>query len=84
MATSETWMDGDGKRQERTEWHNVVVWGKLAESCGEHLTKGRQIAVEGSIRTRSYDNKAGDKRTVTEIVGTSVEFLETSKREEAA
>ncbi len=53
IATSEQWNDRDGKRQERTEWHNIVVWGKQAESCGQYLSKGRQVYVEGSIRTRS-------------------------------
>lgn len=74
MATSEVWNDRDGKRQERTDWHNIVVWGKQAESCGQYLAKGRQVYVEGSIRTRSYE-KDGVKRYVTEIVAQRIQFL---------
>jgi single-strand DNA-binding protein len=59
IATSEVWIDGDGHRQERTEWHNIIVWGKQGESCGQYLAKGRQVFVEGSIRTRTYDDKSG-------------------------
>jgi len=75
MATSEVWNDRDGKRQERTEWHNIVVWGKQGEHCGQYLAKGRQVYVEGSIRTRSYDDKSGNKRYVTEIVAQRIQFL---------
>jgi single-strand DNA-binding protein len=75
IATSEVWNDRDGKRQERTEWHNVVVWGKTAEHCGQYLAKGRQVYIEGSIRTRSYDDKSGNKRYVTEVVAQRVQFL---------
>jgi single-strand DNA-binding protein len=75
IATSEQWNDRDGKRQERTEWHNIVVWGKQAETCGQYLAKGRQVYVEGSIRTRSYDDKTGAKRYVTEIVAQRIRFL---------
>ena len=75
LATSEVWNDRDGKRQERTEWHNIVVWGKQAESCGQYLAKGRQVYVEGSIRTRSYDDKSGTKRYITEVVAQRIQFL---------
>jgi single-strand DNA-binding protein len=75
IATSEVWNDRDGNRQERTEWHNVVVWGKQGEHCGQYLAKGRQVYVEGSIRTRSYDDKSGTKRYVTEVVAQRVQFL---------
>lgn len=75
LATSEQWNDKDGKRQERTEWHNIVVWGKSAEHCGQYLSKGRQVFVEGSIRTRSYDDKSGNKRYITEVVAQRVQFL---------
>jgi single-strand DNA-binding protein len=75
VATSEVWNDRDGNRQERTEWHNVVVWGKQGEHCGQYLAKGRQVYVEGSIRTRSYDDKTGTKRYVTEVVAQRVQFL---------
>jgi len=75
VATTERWTDQDNQRQERTEWHNIVVWGKQAETCGQYLSKGRQVYVEGSIRTRSYDDKEGVKRYVTEIVARDVRFL---------
>jgi len=76
LATSEVWMT-DGGKQERTEWHQIVVWGKSAENCGQYLTKGRQVFVEGAIRSRSYDAKDGTKRSVTEIVSQRVQFLGT-------
>src|SRR5258705_11395877 len=75
IATSEVWTDAEGNRQERTEWHNIVVWGKQAESCGQYLAKGRQVYVEGSIRSRSYDDKNGVKRYVTEIFAQRIQFL---------
>ena len=75
VATSEQWNDRDGKKQERTEWHNIVVWGKSAEHCGQYLSKGRQVFIEGSIRTRSYDDKSGNKRYITEVVAQRVQFL---------
>jgi len=76
MATSETYKDKTtGDRKEVTEWHNIVVWGKQAESCGQYLSKGRQVYVEGSIRTRSYDDKSGNKRYITEIVAQRIQFL---------
>lgn len=75
IATSEVWIDGEGHRQERTEWHNIIVWGKQGESCGQYLAKGRQVFVEGSIRTRTYDDKSGNKRYVTEIIAQRVRFL---------
>ena len=75
LATSELWNDQDGQRQERTEWHNVVVWGKQAETCGQYLSKGRQVFVEGSIRTRQYDDKDGNRRYMTEVIAQRVQFL---------
>jgi len=75
LATSEVWSDAEGQRQERTEWHNVVVWGKQAETCGQYLAKGRQVYVEGSIRTRQYDDKEGNRRYMTEIIAQRVQFL---------
>lgn len=75
VATNERWLDQSNQRQERTEWHNIVVFGKQAENCGQYLSKGRQVFVEGSIRTRSYEDKDGNKRYVTEIVARDVRFL---------
>lgn len=74
MATSESFKDRDGQQQERTEWHRVVVWGKLAEICGQYLSKGRQVYVEGSIRTNTWDDN-GVKRYRTEINAREVQFL---------
>ena len=67
--------DQENGRQERTDWHNIVVWGKQAETCGQYLSKGRQVYVEGRIQTRSYDDRDGNKRYVTEIVAQRVQFL---------
>ena len=75
IATTESWMDQESGRQERTEWHNIVVWGKQAESCGQYLAKGRQVFIEGAIRSRSYDDKEGNKRYITEIIAQRVQFL---------
>jgi single-strand DNA-binding protein len=75
VATSEVWKDAEGNRQERTEWHNIVVWGKQGETCAQYLAKGRQVYVEGSIRNSSYDDKSGNKRYVTEIIAQRVRFL---------
>jgi single-strand DNA-binding protein len=69
LATNESWKDQDGNMQERTEWHNIVAWRKLAEVCGEWLKKGKKVYVEGRIQTRSYDDKnTGAKKYITEIV----------------
>lgn len=75
LATSENWVDKEGKRQEKTEWHRVVVWGRLAEICGKHLAKGRQCYVEGRLQTRSWEDQQGQKRYSTEIVANTVQFL---------
>lgn len=76
LATSESWNDKQGARQEKTEWHRIVVWGKLAERCNEYLKKGKQVLVEGSLQTRSWDDKtSGQKRYITEIKATNVQFL---------
>jgi single-strand DNA-binding protein len=83
VATNEQWTDKAGVKQERTEWHRIVAWGKLAEVCGANLTKGRQIYVEGKLQTREYD-KQGQKHYSTEVVAASVVFLGTSGRERPA
>jgi single-strand DNA-binding protein len=75
VATSETWNDKSGQKQERTEWHRIVVWGKLAELCNQYLAKGRQVYLEGRLQTRSWDDKQGQKRYTTEINATSVQFI---------
>jgi single-strand DNA-binding protein len=68
VATNESWKDTEGNTQERTQWHNIVAWRKLAEICGEYLKKGSQLYLEGRIQYRNYDDKNGVKRYVTEIV----------------
>jgi len=75
LATSENWTDREGKKQERTEWHRVVVWGKLAELCGKYLSKGRQVYIEGRLQTRSWEDQQGQKKYTTEIVANTVQFL---------
>jgi len=83
VATSESWNDKNGQRQERTEWHRVVVWGKRAEVCSKYLSKGRQVYVEGRIQTRTYDDKDGNKRYITEIIAADVQFLSGGGRDGA-
>jgi single-strand DNA-binding protein len=76
IATSESWNDKtSGQKQERTEWHRIVVWGKLAELCGEYLKKGRQCYVEGRLQTREWTDKEGKKNYTTEVVANTVQFL---------
>lgn len=75
IATTETWKDKSGEKQERTEWHNVVFFGKLAEIAGEYLKKGRQVYVEGSLRTRKWQDKSGNDRYTTEIVASDMKML---------
>src|SRR5260370_14757659 len=68
MATDDGWNDkGSGERQERTEWHNIVAWDRLAEICNQYLTKGRLVYIEGSLQTREWDDQEGNKRKTTEI-----------------
>ena len=76
IATSEEWKDKDsGERKERTEWHRIVVWRRLGEICGEYLSKGRQVYVEGRLQTRDWEDRDGNKRYTTEIVASDVQFL---------
>ena len=75
VATSENWTDREGQKQERTEWHRVVVWGKQAEICGKYLSKGRQIYVEGRLQTRSWEDAQGQKKYTTEVVANNIQFL---------
>src|SRR5271163_4789703 len=76
LATTERFKDRSGARQERTEWHRIVVFGKLADTCAQYLSKGRQVYVEGRLTTREYEAKDGSgKRYRTEIVARQVRFL---------
>src|SRR5688572_23633900 len=75
LATNESFLNKAKERQERTEWHTVVVWGNRAEALNKILSKGRQICVEGRIQTRDWEDKSGNKRSSTEIVATNVVLL---------
>ena len=76
LATTDSWKDKQsGEQQERTEWHRVVFWGRLAEICAEYLRKGSQIYVEGRIQTRKWQDKDGQDRWSTEIVGNEMQML---------
>ena len=75
IATNEVWVNQDGERGERTEWHRIVAWRKLAETCGEYLSKGKQVYIEGKIRTRSWEDRDGNKRYTTEIVADNIQML---------
>lgn len=83
VATSEKFTGKDGQKQERTEWHRITVWGKLAEICGKYLAKGRQVYVEGRLQTNSYE-KNGVKMYSTEIVASAVQFLGSANNEASA
>ncbi|TLU88278.1 MAG: single-stranded DNA-binding protein [Chlorobium sp.] len=76
VATNENFKDSSGNLQERTEWHRIVVWGKLAEICSQYLKKGRQVYLEGRLQTRSWDDtKSGEKKYATEIVCSDMQML---------
>jgi single-strand DNA-binding protein len=75
LATTEQWNDREGRRQEKTEWHRVVLWGKQAESLQQYLVKGKQIYVEGRLQTRQWDDKDGNKRYTTEIKADRITLL---------
>ena len=75
LATTEVWNDKQQQRQEKTEWHRIVLWGKQAESLQEYLTKGKQIYVEGRLQTRQWDDKDGNKRYTTEIKADRITLL---------
>jgi single-strand DNA-binding protein len=74
IATSEKWKDKQGQKQEKATFHNIVVWGRLAEIAGQYLTKGQECYIEGRIETRDYTGKDGIKRYVTEIVGNNLQM----------
>lgn len=76
LATNEYRKDKSGERVDRTEWHRVVAFGKLAEICGNYLSKGRLVYIEGSLRTRQWEDKEGNKRSTTEIMANSMQMLE--------
>jgi single-strand DNA-binding protein len=76
VATSESWVDSNGERQERTEWHRVVAWRKLAEIAGSYLRKGSKVYIEGKLQTRAWEDSNGEKRYTTEIVADELRMLD--------
>ncbi|MBI4411629.1 MAG: single-stranded DNA-binding protein [Deltaproteobacteria bacterium] len=78
IATNERWKDKNGQPQERTEWHRIVVWGRLAELCRDYLAKGRRVYLEGRLQTRKWEDKQGQTRYTTEIVAQVLQFLDSA------
>jgi single-strand DNA-binding protein len=84
MATDDSWNDkGTGERQERTEWHNIVAWDRLAEICNQYLTKGKLVYIEGSLQTREWDDQEGNKKKITEIRARDMVMLSSGGGENA-
>jgi single-strand DNA-binding protein len=75
VATTDRWSSKEGQREERTEWHRIVAWGKTAELCAQYLSKGRSVYIEGRIQSREWEDREGQKRNTTEIVAQTVQFL---------
>lgn len=84
VATDESYRDRSGERQKRTEWHRIVLWGKLAEIAQQYLKKGTMVYIEGRIQTRQWDDREGNKRTTVEIVGNVMRMLSTRAETAAA
>ena len=76
LATTETWNDRNGERQERTEWHRLVLWRRLAELAGQYLKKGSKLYIEGKLKTRSWDDPKGQKHYITEVVVVDMQMLD--------
>jgi single-strand DNA-binding protein len=83
LATDEQWKDKNGEKMQRTEWHKIVVFGKLAEICGNYLVKGKLVYLEGKLQTRSWENKDGVKQYTTEIVANDMKMLGDKQKAEA-
>ena len=81
LATDEGYKDKSGNKVEKTEWHNLVCYDKLAEICEKYLDKGSQIYIEGKLKTRSWEDKSGNKRYTTEVIMNSMQMLDTKKKE---
>ena len=75
LATTENWTNKGGEREERTEWHRIVAWGRTAELCAQYLAKGRTVYIEGRLQTREWENKEGQKQRTTEVNAQTVQFL---------
>lgn len=79
LATDESWKDKSGEKVQKTEWHRIVTFGKLAEICGNYLTKGKLVYIEGKIQTRQWENKDGVKQYTTEIIASDMKMLDGKK-----
>ena len=75
IATNERWTNQNGEKEERTEWHRIVAFGRLGEICGEYLSKGKPVYIEGRLQTRSWEDRDGNQRTTTEVVATAMQML---------
>ena len=75
LATTDSWTGKDGNKEERTEWHNIVAWARLAEICSQYLTKGRHVYIEGRIQTRKWEDRDGNTRYTTEVVAQNMQML---------
>jgi len=75
LATSEKWTGKDGSKEEKTEWHRITAWGKLGEICGEYLSKGKQVYIEGRLETREWEDRDGNKRQTTQVVANNMTML---------
>ena len=82
LATNETWVDSENKRQDHTEWHNIIVWNKLADFTTEYLHKGQLVYIEGKMQTRKYNDKENIQKKVTEIVSSTITPLEWKSNKE--
>ena len=75
VATTENWTNKDGEKESHTEWHRIVAWGRLGEICGEYLSKGKQVYIEGRIRTNEWEDQEGNKRQTKEIIALQMQML---------
>lgn len=75
LATKDTWTNKDGVKEDRTEWHRIVAWGRLGQICGEYLVKGKLVYIEGKLRTRTWEDREGNKRYTTEILAQNMQML---------
>ena len=75
LATNESYHNGDGKKVQQTDWHNVVAWGKQADVIEKYVSKGKEVAIEGKLTSRSYENKAGEKKFITEVLVSEILLL---------
>jgi len=83
MATDEVWKDKNGEKAQKTEWHKIVTFGKLAEICGKYLVKGKLVYLEGRIQTRSWEDKEGVKKYTTEIVASNMQMLDSKGQKDS-